>query len=220
VDQELNSAVADGELSNAEIRGLVKTAAQKAVISSKYKNVPLGRRECKERGLRYSSRKGGCYTKCRDKVQMQFSQKQGKCVPRKPVAPLRGEDKLIPADIHRDFMAKTVKTLNAVQCLQAGRIFINKRCLKICRDLKKFKYDTKLDRCISKETLPHEIKVTVQCQRGMKFDNHTRRCVLTVQPETSWATSPAQPATPVRPAAPANQGALCPREGHYWSRSK
>jgi len=36
VDQELKSAVADGELSNAEVRGLVKTAAQKAVNSSKY----------------------------------------------------------------------------------------------------------------------------------------------------------------------------------------
>jgi len=36
VDQELKSAVADGELSNAEVRDLVKTAAQKAVTSSKY----------------------------------------------------------------------------------------------------------------------------------------------------------------------------------------
>jgi len=82
VDAEVQSAVADGELTNAEVKGLVKTAVKKAVISSKYKNVPLGRQQCKAVGLRYSSRKGGCYTKCRDKKMMQYDDNQGKCVPR------------------------------------------------------------------------------------------------------------------------------------------
>jgi len=131
---------------------------------------------------------------------------------------LKGDDKLIPGDIHEDFMAQRVQNLNSVQCLQAGRIFINERCLKICRDLKKFKYDTKLDHCVSKQSLPHEIKVTVQCQKGMKYDGVTRRCVLEVTEKTNtWQMTPAQPATP---AVPAGQGAICPREGHYWSRSK
>jgi len=74
VDTEVQAAVADGELSNSEVKDLVKTAAKKAVKSSKYKNVPLDRRACKAVGLRYSSRRGGCYTKCKDKRSMRYDE--------------------------------------------------------------------------------------------------------------------------------------------------
>jgi hypothetical protein len=84
IDEEVQEAIADGELTNKEVVGIAKAAIVKKVVkvvkSSKYRNLDLNRAECKDAGLRYSSKKGGCYTKCRDRRRMQYVQDQGKCV--------------------------------------------------------------------------------------------------------------------------------------------
>ena len=123
---------------------------------------------------------------------MTYVQEQGKCVLKEL---LKGESSLVPADIHDDFVAKP--EFDSAKCQEAGRIFINERCLKICRDLKKFKYDVKKDRC---NLLPQYV---AQCSPDQKLDTVHNVCVDL--PKKTIGDDGFE---------------YCPKEGHYWSRSK
>jgi len=160
---------------------LSKRVIGTAVSGDLKKDEPNLAEVCRAKGRRWT--KGRCSRRCIRK-NMKYSLKQKVCVPKPVLTSLRG------------------KKLRQRECRKAGRVFKARKCQKICIDLKKTKFYSKLARCLPKITVKR-----LNAKASAKAKTAAARAKARANADLS-----------VKVTAPAASD-FC-EDGKYWSRSK